>query len=100
MTLQFDFSTTELAAPVNGRAAVLKGLIDHSFISERDFNMNGFRMRLTEIRRELASEGIEVHYGMQDFVNEFGNAGSFRKHYLHMIDKDKAKEVFNKINVR
>jgi hypothetical protein len=95
-----QLTLTFLAPPVNSRAAILKGLIEHSFISERDFNQNGFRMRLTEIRRELESVGITVHYGLQEFVNQYGNKGSFRKHYLHGIDKEKASEVYYKINVR
>lgn len=87
-----------LAPPVNSRAAILKGLIEHNFISERDFSQNGFRMRLTEIRRELAAENVEVRFGLQDFVNQYGNKGSFRKHYLHEIDKAAAVSVYNRIN--
>lgn len=97
--IQFDFAT-ELAPPVNNVADVFKGLIEHSFISERDFKLNGFRSRLTNIRELLAPEGITVHFAVQDFVNEHGRKSSFRKHFLYEIDKPKAIEVYNRINVR
>jgi hypothetical protein len=89
-----------LIKPINIKAEILKGLIDNSFITEQDFTYNSFRVRLTEIRRELEQVGITVHFGLQEFVNEYGNKGTFRKHYLHNIDKEKASAVYNKINVR
>lgn len=100
MTLIFDFPTTQIAQPVNTTAQVFKGLIDHPFISERDFNLNGFRSRLTNIREALAPEGITLHFAVQEFTNEHGRKSSFRKHFLLECEKEKAKQVYNKINVR
>ena len=97
--IQFDF-TTELAQPVNNVCDIFKALIERTAISEREFNQNGFRSRLTDIREELALENIAVHYATEDFTNTHGRKSSYRKLFLLECDKEKATEVYNKLNVR
>jgi hypothetical protein len=97
--IQFDF-TTELAPPVNNVCDIFKALIERTAISERDFNQNGFRSRLTDIREALAPEGITVHFATEEFINPHGRKRSYRKHFLLECEKEKATEIYNRLNVK
>ena len=98
MTLLFDF--TQVMPPVNNTAEIFKALIEETSVSERQFSQNGFRARLTEIREALITEGITLHFATNDFINAYGRKSSYRSHFLLEIDKEAAKRVYDKINVR
>jgi len=66
-------------------------------VAERNFSMNGFRMRITEVRQELASEGIHLHHRLKKFKNEFGHEGCYRQHYIEKKDKRAAREIYKKV---
>lgn len=93
------FTHVSIAPPVNQRAKILKALIDLPYVSESEnFNSyNGFRMRLTEIRRELEAVGVSIHFVWHEFEGEFGK-GQFKRHFLLSCDRDKAVELYDRIN--
>ena len=93
------FTPVTIASPVNQRAKILKALIEIPYVSESEnFNSyNGFRMRLTEIRRELEVVGVSIHFVWHEFEGEFGK-GQFKRHFLLSGDRDKACYVYSKIN--
>lgn len=76
-------------------AAVLKMLIENDFVSERDTPFNGFRSRISDLRLDY---GLDVRFAWVEYTNQFGRKGRYRKHFLLSIDKDKAIEVYNRIN--
>lgn len=96
--IQFDF-TTELAPPVNQRCKILKALIERPYISEgEDFpRMNGFRMRLSELRELLAEKQVSIHKAKHEFQGEFEEGWCYR-YFLLGADLDKARELYQYIN--
>ena len=93
------FTPVTIAPPVNQRAKILKALIEKPYISEgADFpGLNGFRIRLTEIRRELETAGVFIHSVKHTFQGEFSE-GWCKRHFLLSGDRDKAVEVYDRIN--
>lgn len=63
-------------------------------VTERDFYYNGFRQRISELRRKhlLAIDSIP-----HEFTNKFGHKGVFSKYILRTPKKDAIK-IYNQIN--
>lgn len=96
MTVQTTiFDSIKVAPAKNQLAAVLKMLIENESLSERQQKYNGFRGRISDLRLK---HGLDVRFKECDFTNEFGRTSTYRKHYLLVIDKEKAVELYNKIN--
>ena len=97
--IQFDF-TTEPAPPINQRCKILKALIERPYISEgEDFpRMNGFRMRLSELRELLAEKQVTIHKAKHEFTSEFGESGWMYRYFLLGSDLETAKELYTYIN--
>lgn len=72
--------------PNSQTTAILYGLIKkNKGISERDFNFNGFRSRLSELRDHLNIKEIFV-----PFKNQFNHKGQFKRHWITESEKVKA----------
>lgn len=82
-----------LAPAKNQLASVLKKLIDNDFVSERDTNFTGFRGRISNLRLD---HGLDIRFETRKFINPFGRKSYYRDHCL--VDKEKAIEVYQKIN--
>ena len=91
---------TLLPPPTNQKAKILLALINKPYISEgEDFNsLNGFRMRLSEIRQLLSEKGVTIHKAKKEFTSEFGESGWFYRHFLLGADLGKAVELYNYLN--
>lgn len=87
---------SKLAPPKNQRAAVLKMLIESEGVSERDTVYNGFRMRITELKR---IPELNIHTIREPFVSQFGKLSKFNVHFMLDLDKEIAIEIYNKINL-
>lgn len=86
--------------PKNNKAKILYALIkNRKGISERDFNLNSFRARISDVRHELIDCGIHLRHIIKPFKNEFNRKSFYRKHFLLASDIEKAKGVYEKINV-
>lgn len=84
----------ELPPAKNQRAAVLKMLIDSNGVSEQQTPFNGFRTRISELKRG----GLNIRTIKESFVNQFGKASQFNRHFLMDCDKEQARELYEKIN--
>lgn len=69
----------------------------HRGISERDFQLNGYRQRLSTIRDLLLSQGVVLHDQWVKFENEFKHKGQYKKYFILPADLDKATEVYETI---
>lgn len=85
---------TQLPEPVNTKAAVLFELITRREISEQDMRQNGFRMRITELKRM----GLNIQEKIKKGKNQFGNFISYKVRYLFLKDLPAAKELYNELN--
>lgn len=77
----------------NQTAVILDSLIKQNHISERDFNYNGFRARLSELRQLIPIESQQVNY-----VNEFGHPSYYKQYSISKENKPLAKKLFKQIN--
>lgn len=84
------------ARPKNQKAAVLKMLIDQPGVSERDTVFNGFRTRISELKREPYN--LNIRTVKVPFKTQFGKESHFNKHFLYGIDKEYARKLYEKIN--
>jgi len=82
-----------LTKPQNTTALVLYRLLS-SPISERDMYLNGFRARLSNLRKL----GLDISYKEMSFINQFGHSSSYRVHYLTDIQKKLGRELYKLIN--
>jgi hypothetical protein len=86
---------TFLVPPKNQKAKILKALIECNEISERDFSMNGFRTRISELINDY---DVPIQHQWKEFTSEFGNPGRYRVHYLLTIDLEKATKIYEQLN--
>lgn len=84
-----------LAPPKSQTAKILKALIEGSEVTEQRFRMNGFRTRLSELRRDY---GLDIHWAWREFKTEFGEEGRCKAHFILELDKEEAIKVYEKIN--
>jgi hypothetical protein len=77
----------------NQTSVILDSLIRQKYISERDFNYNGFRARLSELRRQIPIESQQINY-----VNEFGHPSYYKQYSISKENKTLAKKLFKHIN--
>lgn len=88
-------TTKTLPAPKNQKAKILRALIVRpKGISERDFRLNGFRSRISNLR-EL---GLNIRHIVVKKYNEFGHPLWYRVHFLRESEKEKAIRIYNQIN--
>lgn len=83
-----------LKEPHSQLAEVLHGLITKNEISERMYDQNGFRSRLTNLRKL----GLNIRDKWKSFVSKHGHPGQYKSHYLWTIEKKKAIKIYNRIN--
>jgi hypothetical protein len=91
---------TLLPPPTNQKAKILLALINKPYISEgEDFpRMNGFRMRLSELRELLAEKQVTIHHAKYEFITEENKDGWMYRHFLLGADLGKAIELYNYLN--
>ena len=63
-------------------------------VTERDFYYNGFRQRISELRRKHL---VAIDSVPQEFTNKFGHKGVFSR-YILRTKKNDALKIYNKIN--
>lgn len=91
---------TTLQKPKNNTAKILREIILWDGVNEQGFHLNGFRARISNIRKALAKEGIRLRAVEKEFTNEFGRAGRYKHHFLTNTDKRKAQRIYKEINNR
>lgn len=92
--LAISFSSlTEVPPAKNQLAAVLKLLIESGGVSERDTVFNGFRSRISQLRKKLNIRTIQ-----KDFTSQFGRRSQYNVHFILDCDKEEARKLYEKIN--
>jgi len=86
--------TTQLPPPRNQRAEILHDLITSNEITEHEYPYNGFRSRLTELRKL----GLTIRFHWKNFKTKYGRKGRFKVHYLWETHKRKAMRIYKEIN--
>lgn len=90
-------SQQTLSDPRTTLAEVLHGLITRSEISERDFNLNGFRTRISDLRLK---HKIPVRFAEKKRKNRHGHTSIHRVHYLWRLSVPRAMRIYEQINNR
>lgn len=87
--------TTKLSKPKSQTAVILRALINRTRgISERSFQMNGFRSRLSDLR----DMGVNIRFVVKHYKNSLKHPSHYRQHFLRNPDKGKAMKVYQQIN--
>lgn len=84
----------ELPKPKSQTAEILFALITENEISEQQFFQNGFRSRLTELRKL----GLNIRDKWKHFKSKYGNQGQYKARYLWRSELPKAKRIYERIN--
>lgn len=82
-----------LPPPKTDLAEILRPLAMGMEISERQFSQNGFRSRLTDLRKL----GLNIRSAWKEFRKR-GRKRQHKVHYLWQSQLPKAKRVYEKIN--
>lgn len=88
-------SLTLLSPPKNQTCKILKALIEGKTLTEQMTGYNGFRTRISELKRE---HGLPLHFAWKKFVNEFGEASQCKAHFLLEVDREQAVDIYEKLN--
>lgn len=87
----------KLTVPKNTRAGVLYVLIKKGNVSLKDFPyLAGFRTRISEI---VLKYEVNLFHVTRTDVNSFGRPYQYKDHLLPPEERDKAIEVYKKINI-
>lgn len=82
-----------LPQPKTDLAEILLPLCMGKEISERQFNQNGFRSRLTDLRRL----GLNLRCAWKEFRKR-GKKRQYKAHYLWQSQIPRAKKIYQQIN--
>jgi len=85
----------ELERPKNQLAAVLKMLIERNGVSERQTVFNGFRTRISELRKDFHLNIRTVRVKKR---SQFGRIIYYNKHFIYDSVRPKAIKIYNRIN--
>jgi len=79
-----------LPIPKSQLTAILYNLIiRNEGVSEKNFNYNGFRSRISELRDHLTIKDTKV-----SFTNGFNHKNKFKRHWLDETEKKKAVKFY------
>lgn len=76
-------------------SVLLADMIKGKAISEQQYPFNRFRGSISDLRLE---HGLDIRHADEEFTNQFGRKRKYRRHFILSIDREKAIEVYNKIN--
>lgn len=81
--------------PNSIKTEILRDLITEPFITEQSYTWNSFRIRLSELRQDIAP--IEIKSKWVEFTNHYGRKNQYKQHYLLRKDKVKAIKIYNQL---
>lgn len=93
----FTAEGQELKKPKTLLLHILHDIIIADEISERDYEYNSFRQRISEIRRALLDKGVILKSQWYEYKNGNGNSAKYKKHFIYSVDKAKAAEVYREL---
>jgi hypothetical protein len=84
-----------LSPPKNQTCKILKWLIEGKAITEQQASMNGFRTRISELKRK---HSVPIHFAWKKFTTEFGEESQCKAHFILEVDREAAIDVYEKLN--
>lgn len=69
-----------------------KMLTDNRGVSEQEFDINGFRSRISELR-----DVLNVKHVVKPFKNKYGRESNHRVHFLTNTEKKKAVRIYKEM---
>lgn len=86
---------TFLPPPKNQTAKILKRLIEGEMITEQQTGQNGFRTRISELKRK---HNAPIHFAWKKYTDTFDQESVCKAHFILEIDRDQAVQLYEKIN--
>lgn len=86
---------TLLSPPKNQTCKILKWLIEGKDITEQQTGYNGFRTRISELKRIYH---VPIHFAWKKFTSEFGEDSQCKAHFILEVDREVATEIYEKLN--
>jgi hypothetical protein len=86
---------TLLSPPRNQTCKILKALIEGKILTEQMTSMNGFRTRISELKR---LHQVPIHFAWKKFTSEFGEESQCKAHFILEVDRERCCEIYEKIN--
>lgn len=86
---------TFLSLPKNQTCKILKALIEGRSLTEQQTGMNGFRTRISELKRD---HRLPLHWAWKKFTSEFGEESQRKAHFLLDCDREAAIELYERLN--
>lgn len=86
---------TFLSPPKNQTAKILKRLIEGEAITEQTTGQNGFRTRISELKRK---HNAPIHFAWKKYTDTFGEESRCKAHFILECDRELSIELYGKIN--
>jgi hypothetical protein len=86
---------TFLAPPKNQACKILKRLIEGEAITEQQTGQNGFRTRISELKRK---HGAPIHFAWKEYDDAFGDKSKCKAHFILEVDRETCIELYEKLN--
>lgn len=84
-----------LSEPKNQTAKILKRLIEGEAITEQQTGQNGFRTRISELKRK---HNAPIHWAWEKYTDTFGEESVCKAHFILPPDRELCVELYEKIN--
>lgn len=84
-----------LTEPKNQTCKILKRLIEGESITEQQTGQNGFRTRISELKRK---HNAPIHFAWKKYKDTFGEESQCKAHFILPCDREACIELYEKIN--
>lgn len=84
-----------LAEPKNQACKILKRLIEGEAITEQQTGQNGFRTRISELKRK---HNAPIHFAWKKYTDSFGEESQCKAHFILEVDREACIELYEKLN--
>lgn len=86
---------TFLSKPKNQTCKILKRLIEGESITEQQTGQNGFRTRISELKRK---HNAPIHFAWKKYKDTFGEESQCKAHFILECDREACIELYEKLN--
>lgn len=86
---------TFLAPPKNQTCKILRRLIEGEAITEQQTGQNGFRTRISELKRKHKAP---IHFAWKKYTDAFGDESQCKAHFILPCDREVCIELYEKLN--
>lgn len=86
---------TLLAPPKNQTCKILKRLIEGEAITEQQTGQNGFRTRISELKRK---HNAPIHFAWKKYTDTYGEESQCKAHFILEVDREVCIELYERLN--